>query len=113
MSLETIQEFIVGQIANAGSPQAAQLAFQIRQAIQEYKENGGENENSFSVDAQYNEGEFTAQVNFAEDHQMTIMYGEDTSNETVASLFDCSNEQELCRLAGLMLSEGWVEGYQE
>lgn len=107
----TIQDFIIGQIANAESEQAVMLAFAIREAISEYKENGGDNENSFSVDANYNDGEFNAQCSFSEDMSMTVMYYEGTDNQTVESLFNLQNEKELCRLAGLMLSEGWVSGF--
>lgn len=108
----TIQDFIIGQIANAESEQAAKLAFAIREAISEYKENGGANESGFSVDAQYCDGEFNAQCSFSEDMSMTVMYYEGTDNEMVDSLFNLQNEKELCRLAGLMLSEGWVSGFK-
>jgi hypothetical protein len=111
MEEQTIKDFIVGQISNAESEQAAKLAFAIREAITDFKGNGGENENSFSVDAQYGDGEFTVQCAFSEDMSMTVMYYGDTDNETVASLFNLQNEKELCRLAGLMLSEGWVSGF--
>lgn len=107
----TIQDFIIGQTTNAESEQAAKLAFAIREAITQFKENGGENENAFSVDAQYEDGVFTAQCAFYEDYNMTVMYSEDTDDNTVESLFDLQGEKELCRLAGLMLSEGWVSGY--
>lgn len=106
-----IQDFIIGQFANAESEQAAKLAFAICNAIKEFKENDGENENAFSVDAQYENGEFTAQCAFSENMSMTVMYYENTDNDTVASLYDLHNEKELCRLAGLMLSEGWVSGF--
>ncbi|EPL2117093.1 TPA: hypothetical protein MCU09_005651 [Klebsiella pneumoniae] len=107
----TIQDFIIGQMANAESEQAAKLAFAIREAITEYKENGGDNENSFSVDAKYENGEFKAQCSFSEDMTMTVMYYEGSDNEVVKSLFNLQNESELCRLAGLMLSNGWVSGF--
>jgi hypothetical protein len=107
----TIEDFIIGQIANADSEQAAKLALAIGEAITEFRENGGENENSFSVDAEYDGGGFTARCAFSEDVSMTIMYHEDTDNKTVASLFNLQNEKELCRLAGLMLGEGWVSGF--
>ena len=107
----SIQDFIIGQITNSGSEQAAMLAFAIRESISEYKENGGSNENSFSVDAQYRDGEFNAQCNFSEDLSKTVMYWENTDNEIVESIFKLQNEKELCRLAGLMLSEGWVSGF--
>ncbi|EXU75335.1 hypothetical protein ABW286_05235 [Erwinia papayae] len=106
-----IQDLIIGQIADAESEQAANLAFAIREAIAEYKDNGGDNENSFSVDAKYNDGEFNAQCSFSEDMSMTVMYYVGTDNETVQSLFNLQNEKELCRIAGLMLSEGWVSGF--
>ncbi|MGC6233430.1 hypothetical protein VU677_22080 [Hafnia paralvei] len=109
---DTIQDFIIGQIANEESEQAAKLAFAIREAIKEYKENAGYNKNSFSVDAQYEHGEFNAQCSFSEDSTMTVMYYEDTDNITVNSLFNLQNEKELRRLAGLMLSQGWVSGFK-
>lgn len=108
---QIIQDFIIGQIANAESEQAAKLAFAIRKAITEYKENGGENNNGFSVDATYDDGEFIAQCSFSEDMTMTVMYYEDSDNEVVKSLFNLQNEREICRLAGLMLSNGWVSGF--
>lgn len=108
----TIQDFIIGQITNAESAQAANLAIAIRAAIIEFKENGGENENSFSVDAQFEDGEFTAQCAFSEVDSMTVMYQEGTDGEIVASLFGLQNDKELCRMAGLMLSEGWVPGFR-
>lgn len=43
---------------------------------------------------------------------MTVMYYEDTDNITVNSLFNLQNEKELRRLAGLMLSQGWVSGFK-
>ncbi|EBQ8762714.1 hypothetical protein BKM35_22015 [Salmonella enterica] len=110
--MNTIQDFLIGQIANAGSEQAAKLAFAIREAIKVYKENGGDNKNGFSVDAQYDDGEFTVQCSFSENMSMTVMYCEGTDNETVESLFYLHNEKELCRMAGLMLSEGWVSGFK-
>lgn len=107
----TAEDFVIGQIANAGSEQAAQLAFAIREAIVEYKENGEENKTGFSVDAQFDDGEFSAECSFYADLEMTVMYYEDSDNETVGSLFNLKNDEELCRLAGLMLSEGWVSGF--
>ncbi len=112
-----IEDFIAGQIANAESPQAARLAYAIREAIREYKAEGGENEDAFSVDAFYDpeEREFRARVSFSERPDMIIMYQEHTDSDMVRALYneDPKAEEELCRLAGLMLSEGWVEGYKE
>lgn len=107
----TMQDFIFGQIFNADSEQAALLAHAIRESIKEYKDNNGENENGFSVDAQYEDGKFIARCTFSEDYNMTVMYYTEGNDEVVASLFNLQNENELCRLAGLMLSEGWVAGY--
>ncbi|EFR6141912.1 hypothetical protein HYK36_004299 [Salmonella enterica] len=108
----TFHDFIIGQIANAESEQATKLAFAIREAIKTFKENGGNNHNSFSVDAQYNDGEFNAQCTFSENISMTVMYYEGTDNNTVQSLFNLQNDEELCRMAGLMLTEGWVLGFK-
>ncbi|RMG71283.1 MAG: hypothetical protein D6711_15610 [Chloroflexi bacterium] len=109
--METIKDFIIGQIANTESAQAARLAHAIKKAISEYKEAGGENGKAFSVNAQYVEGEFNAQCSFEENFEMTVLYCEDTDNDTVSSIYELQNDEELCRLAGLMLSEGWVSGY--
>lgn len=117
MSKEALQqaigEFIAGQIANQNSPQAAALACAMTQAIIEYKARGGDNENGFSANAFYEDGVFTAKVSFYENYNMTVLFGEDTDNEMVAELYELRGKEELARLAGLMLSEGWVEGYQE
>lgn len=107
----TVEDFIKGQKANAESDQSAKLAYAIREAIIEYKESGEENENGFSVSAQYNDGEFSAECSFCSDTDMTVMYCENSDNKTVESLFNLKNDEELCRLAGLMLSEGWVSGF--
>ena len=109
---ELIADFIFGQIANTDSPQAAALATKIKEEIKQFKEDGGENENAFSVDAQYEDGDFVVQCDFTKNTNMIVMYEPDTDNETVQSLFELQNDEELCRLAGLMLSEGWVEGYK-
>lgn len=108
-------DFIAGQLANAASPQAAQLAHAILEAITTCKADGGENAGAFSVDAGYENGEFTATVSFHEDSRLTIMYGEGTDPVTVGALYMQlpEVEPELCRMAGLMLSEGWVAGYSE
>ena len=111
MKNATIQNFLVGQFLDTTSDQSIKLASAIRESIQAFKENGGENKNAFSVDAQYEYGEFIAQCDFSENLNMTIMYCEDGDNEAVASLFNLQDEFELCSLAGLMLSEGWVQGF--
>lgn len=111
--IDNIKSFISDQIFNAESEQSARLAYAIREAIKAFKESGGENENAFSVDAQYENGEFSAQCDFNENFNMTIMLHEDTDNKTVDSLFNLENDKELCRMAGLILSEGWVEGWVE
>ncbi len=110
-----INDFIIGQIANAESPQAAKLALAIRDAIRQYKEAGGENHHAFSVGARYEDGEFVADVDFDESNEKIIMYYAHTDDETVDALYECGPEaeHELARLAGLMLSEGWVDGYRE
>lgn len=81
------------------------LASAIKTAIREY---AGSNENAFSVDAVYEHGEYKARVAFCEDESMTIMYQTDSDNETVQSLFDGTNDDEIERIASLMLSEKWV-----
>jgi len=108
---DSIDDFIIGQLVNEESEQAAKLASAIRESIQTYQANGGTNENAFSVDAQYEDGEFQAECTFTEETRLIVMYWRDTDNATVESLFNLENDQELCRLAGLMLSEGWVKGY--
>ncbi|MCO7246381.1 hypothetical protein [Halomonas sp. Mc5H-6] len=100
--------FIAGQIANAESPQAAKLAYAIKKAIVEFKEEGGENEGSFSVNSTYEDGDFEAEVDFKPNYNMTVMYEDEV--ETVSRLYALTWDEELCRLAGLMISEGWVEG---
>ena len=109
---ELIADFIAGQNANTDSPQAAALAAKIKEEIKQFIENGGENENAFSVDAQYEDGIFSAQCDFTKNTNMIVMYEPETDNETVQSLFDLRNDEELSRIAGLMLSEGWVKGYK-
>lgn len=109
--VDTIRDYVAGQLANAESVQAAQLAAAIREAIVKYVDNGGENGGAFSVDAQYDAGLFSVQLDFAEDYSLTVLYQTGTDSGTVASLYNGSNDDELCRLAGLVLSEGWVEGF--
>ncbi|MCD0280444.1 hypothetical protein JWH04_16160 [Xanthomonas melonis] len=111
----SIGDFIAGQLVNTDSQQAAQLAHAIREAITTYKADGGENAGAFSADASYEDGEFTATVSFHEDSRLTIMYVEGTDPVTVGALYQQlpEVESELCRIAGLMLSEGWVAGYSE
>jgi hypothetical protein len=108
---DTISDFIIGQIANAESPQAAQLAAAMRDAIIEYKENGGENENAFAVEAEYEDGEFSARCTFTEHANYLIMYYEGTDDAQVESLFNMTDDTELCRLAGMMLTQGLVPGF--
>lgn len=81
------------------------LASAIKAAIREFV---GPNDNAFSVDAIFEDGEYKARVAFCEDSTMTIMYQTDSDNETVQSLFDGTNDNEIERLASLMLSEKWV-----
>ena len=100
--------FIAAQIANAESPQAALLANAIKKAIIEFKEDGGENEGAFSVNATYEDGSFEAEVDFKPNYNMTVMYEDEV--ESVSRLYALTWDEELCRLAGLMISEGWVEG---
>ena len=85
------------------------LATAIKTAIKEFKEAGGINENAFSVDAVLEDGEFKARVSFCENDSMTIMYQTDSDNDTVQSIFDLTNDDEIQRLASLMLSENWVK----
>jgi len=109
--MDNATDFIIGQVANAQSSQAAQLAAAINDAIEGYREhstNGG----SFCVNATYEDGEFAAQCSFEPDYAMVVLYDQGTADDVVASLFGMRNEGELCRLAGLMLSEGWVDGYE-
>ncbi|MGV6475555.1 hypothetical protein [Azotobacter beijerinckii] len=112
---DSIGDFIAGQIANTNSPQAARLAAAFKREIERQREEGIENENALSLDARYEEGDFVVRVAFHEDYTMTVMYGKDTDNVTVGALYLGLDEadDELCRMAGLMLSEGWVEGYDE
>lgn len=84
------------------------IASAIKQAITKYKQSGGLNENGFSVDVWHDCSEYRARVGFCEDSSMTIMYQIDTDNETVKSLFDERNDDEIERIASLMLSEKWV-----
>ncbi|MDH0423659.1 hypothetical protein [Delftia tsuruhatensis] len=109
-----IRDFLVAQEANASSPLAAKLALALREAIRAYREDGNDSRNAFSADASYSAGEFDVAVSFKEDSRMTILYHEDT-DPIVQSLWLGlpEAEEELARLAGLMLSEGWVEGYKE
>lgn len=110
----TIADFIAGQIANAESPLSVKLAMAMRTAIAEARESGAENCNAFSVDAIFEDGEFIVAVAFTEDRRKTILYEENT-DAVVNSLWLGLPEadEELARLAGLMLSEGWVSGYSE
>lgn len=98
------------------SEETAQLADAIAKEIARCKEEDKEgdwfiNENAFSINAQYEDGEFYVQCSFSEDNSMTIMYGDDSDNETVESLFNLKNPKELRRIASLMLREGWVLGF--
>ncbi|MFC0708814.1 hypothetical protein ACFSVK_19475 [Azorhizophilus paspali] len=110
---DTLGDFIAGQIANTNSPQAAMLTAAIKREIERQREAGIENENALSLDARYEDGDFEVRVAFREDYTMTVMYAEDTDNVTVGAIYLglVEADDELCRLAGLMLSEGWVKGY--
>ena len=109
-----IRDFLAAQEANATSPLTAKLALALREAIRAYREEAGDSRNAFSADATYSAGQFDVRVSFKEDAGMTILYHEDT-DAIVQSLWLGLPEadEELARLAGLMLSEGWVGGYQE
>lgn len=100
-----IEQLINEQERITNSDQCKALATAIKTAIREY---AGANENAFSVDAVYEDGEFRARVAFCEDSTMTIMYQTDSDNETVQSLFDGNNDDKIERIASLMLSEKWV-----
>lgn len=77
-------------------------------AIKKCKATGGENENAFSVDATFEDGEFKVRCAFYENHDMTIMYQRNTDDATVQSLFDLTNLDEIQRLAGVMIDENWI-----
>ncbi|MFY4695322.1 hypothetical protein [Burkholderia glumae] len=53
------------------------------------------------------------QEEFRENHNFTVMYQADTDNQIVEKIFqgDPAANDEVRRLAALMLAEGWVEGY--
>lgn len=110
-----VRDFIAGQAANADSPQAARLAYLFKTEIRRLREAREENQHALSLDAKYENGEFQARAAFREDYTMTILYKTDSDNATVDAIYSGLPEadNELCRLAGLMLSEGWVEGYVE
>lgn len=100
-----IEQLINEQERITSSDECKALATAIKTAIREY---AGPNENVFSVDAIFEDGEYKARVAFCEDESMTIIYQTDSDNETVQSLFDGTNDDEIERLASLMLSEKWV-----
>ena len=81
----------------------------IRESIIEYKENGGLNENAFSLNARIENDTIIAECSFNEDYNMTIMYGTNTDNDTVASLYHLQNNDEMERLAFVMLDNEWIE----
>ena len=108
-----ISNFIKQQMESNEALPSQQLAFEIRRSIKEYRRNGGGNLNALSVDAKFEDGKFYAKCSFSEDYNMTVMYQQDTDNDTVSDLFNGNNDNELRRLAALMRSEGWVEGYTE
>lgn len=107
-----IADYIAGQVANTESAAAAKLALGIRDAVKKYREDDGENLDALSIDADYEDGEFTVRVSFVEDSRMTIMCSE-RSDPIVRSIWLGLPEadEELAFLAGLMLSEGWVHGF--
>ncbi|WP_124625753.1 hypothetical protein [Burkholderia sp. Bp9012] len=110
-----IADFVAGQIANASSTQAARLAHAFKAEIRRLREDGVENEHALSLDAKYEDGEFTVRVAFNENYTMTVMYQASSDDATVGAIYLglAEADDELCRLAGLMLSEGWVKGYSE
>ena len=117
---EAIGAFVSDEIANANSDAATKLAAKLRQAVADFREDQaptfidcGVPLNAFSCDASWGNGEFRAQVSFVEDDGMTIMYRAGSDDVTVQAIWDGRADDELCRLAGLMLTEGWVAGWSE
>lgn len=84
------------------------IASAIKQAITKYKQSGGLNENGFSVDVWRDCSEYRARVGFCEDSSMTIMYQIDTDNETVKSLFDERNDDEISRVSAILWTNNFL-----
>lgn len=117
---ESISAFIADEMSNANSDAATKLAAKLRQAVTEFRDEKaplyadlGLPFNAFSCDAVWADGTFSARVSFIDDDGMTIMYRAGSDDVTVQAIWDGRGDDELCRLAGLMLTEGWVEGWQE
>ncbi|MCM2485699.1 hypothetical protein [Burkholderia glumae] len=108
-----ILDFVQQQEESMGSPAAWRLGKLIRDAVADFRESGGINENAFCIDAKFEDGEFLVKVAFRENHNFTVMYQADTDNQIVEKIFqgDPAANDEVRRLAALMLAEGWIEGY--
>ncbi|ALK35221.1 hypothetical protein [Burkholderia plantarii] len=106
-------DFLQQQAESVGDPAVWRLGKLIRDAVAEFRDAGGANENAFSVDAEFVAGDFSVKVDFRENYNFTVMYQTDTDNETVDKIFhgDPDANDEVRRMAALMLSEGWVAGY--
>lgn len=112
---QTISDFIRDQVTQTESVLAANLAYQIKKSIIEYKEEGGENLGAFSVDAKYEDGNFVTRVAFYEDYDMSIIMFEGSDPDGVAQIYKCLPETDstLCRIAAIMLDEGFIPGTPE
>ena len=90
------------------------LSTAIRIAIDDYKEQGGDNHHAFSVNARFEEGGFLAECDFDRNHTMTIMYEEDAALE-VTKLFENTEDSDeiLSHLAGIMFEYNFVDDWPE
>ncbi|MEM7796466.1 MAG: hypothetical protein AAF579_18685 [Cyanobacteria bacterium P01_C01_bin.118] len=108
----TIEAFIEKEALVYVSDACEKIAIAMIAAIRKYTEDGGKNDNSFSVNvARLEDDSFESVVAFYEDCNMTIMYRENTDNQTVQSMYELTESgiDEVRRIAGLMLGEEWVD----
>jgi hypothetical protein len=87
------------------------VANAIKGAIVEYKNAGGENYGAFSVNVYYDEDDnaYSAECDFADDYNMTIMYYSNSGCvDDVDNLYNLKSDEVIEEMARVIVGENWI-----